>query len=173
MRQQQQDVGENKDGVKKKRKKKKKKLTSSEQSTSSLGEERGEGGKLECGDQDRCDVGEAISSSEISSDGKSKYQNININPEHTMAVIGVIGNCSDGNDDESICSSPLSVADSGISSIGSTEVATRDVLSSTDVDLTNYDQVKENDGKKRKQLHHCACCGSAETVAKTFKRCQK
>ena len=90
--------------------------------------------------------------------------------------------------DLSCCPSPT---DSGISSVGGAEPVAKEadciaVVSSVDVESTgtsngtvvatekeDSSSSKEADGRRKKQLHVCAYCGSGETVAKSFKRCQK
>ena len=82
--------------------------------------------------------------------------------------------------DMSACPSPT---DSGISSIGGVETVVKEfieldfgggVSDQTPVAVAKevMSIVKEVDTRKRK-LHVCAYCGLAETVAKSFKRCQK
>ena len=104
-----------------------------------------------------------------------------------------VDDCSGG----SACSSPNSTTDSGISSVGGVEPVAKednvisevDVLAVESLEVSNEvgetsvtkevsfvaneeSAAKEADARKRK-LHLCACCGGAETVAKSFKRCQK
>ena len=71
---------------------------------------------------------------------------------------------------DSLCSSPNSTADSGIGS-GAEHVAT-DTLARQTTDSSGG-VCEKSDASRRRRLHTCACCGAAERVAKTFKRCQK
>lgn len=103
-----------------------------------------------------------------------------------------VGNCQDGEvrdgggggemengiDVSSSCSSPSSTTDSGIGSVvGEEPVAREDqcitrVGSNGAAESNESSVAKEGDTRKRK-LHFCACCGSGETIPKSFKRCQK
>ena len=75
------------------------------------------------------------------------------------------------------CSSsgPSSPTDSGIGS-GVEHVAmetpSRPAKSRSSEDVGVVGAIGEKDSRRRK-LHVCACCGAGETVAKSFKRCQK
>ena len=180
-------------GTKKKRKKNKKTLSTDSESPTTCGREEvkreGEGEK------DGSGRGRGAVACGESKDGTAQIDKLQLTglaqtPSHSTAE--VVGNGGEKNgmangSDVSGCPSPT---DSGIGSVGGAEPVAKEgdcitVVSSVDVELagTNNGAVaiekedssagKEVDGRRKKQLHMCACCGSAETVAKSFKRCQK
>lgn len=81
---------------------------------------------------------------------------------------------------EGATSGPTSPTDSGIGS-GVEHVATETPArlptksrgGSEKVELVGDQGVVGEKEPRRRKLHTCACCGEGETVAKTFKRCQK
>jgi hypothetical protein len=190
-KQQKEEEGEEGAATTKKRKKKKKTLSPDGESATTCkgGEVKREGeGEKDGGGKDAAPNGE-------SKDGKVKTDKLQLSGlEQTVSGSTTEAECKEGEktgvadgSDASACPSPT---DSGISSVGGAEPVAKEgdfiaVVSKVDVESTgtsngavamekeDSSSSKDADGRRRKQLHVCACCEAAETVAKSFKRCQK
>ena len=136
-----------------KKKKKRKRKEREEQSTARReSSEATEAEKAVTGDEERCP--------------NSDQSQLKTRPG--LAELRACGETKDVRDTSS-CSSPT---DSGIGSVGGAEPVAKELVDLETSVGCDKAVAKEVDAKKRK-MHTCAQCGLAETVSKSFKRCQK